>query len=76
MYSQSLVEEQLQQEELKEELLRLEKKLKSLVLERQQKTVVTGVEMFRKLLDEGQAGDNVGFFFEVRREKILNEVSV
>ncbi len=26
----------------------------------QKKTVVTGVEMFRKLLDEGQAGDNVG----------------
>ncbi|ERP31287.1 elongation factor Tu [Chitinivibrio alkaliphilus] len=25
-----------------------------------QKTTVTGVEMFRKLLDEGQAGDNVG----------------
>ena len=25
-----------------------------------QTTVVTGVEMFRKLLDEGQAGDNVG----------------
>src|SRR6476659_2413327 len=25
-----------------------------------QKTVVTGVEMFRKLLDQGQAGDNVG----------------
>jgi len=25
-----------------------------------QKTVCTGVEMFRKLLDEGQAGDNVG----------------
>src|SRR2546423_12558080 len=24
------------------------------------KVVVTGVEMFRKLLDEGQAGDNVG----------------
>ncbi len=24
------------------------------------KTVITGVEMFRKLLDEGQAGDNVG----------------
>src|SRR2546428_12683979 len=24
------------------------------------KSVVTGVEMFRKLLDEGQAGDNVG----------------
>ncbi|MGE5309072.1 MAG: elongation factor Tu [Deltaproteobacteria bacterium] len=25
-----------------------------------QKTVVTGIEMFRKMLDEGQAGDNVG----------------
>lgn len=25
-----------------------------------QKTVVTGIEMFRKLLDDGQAGDNVG----------------
>jgi len=24
------------------------------------KTVVTGVEMFKKLLDEGRAGDNVG----------------
>src|SRR5256886_8940997 len=24
------------------------------------KTIVTGVEMFRKLLDDGQAGDNVG----------------
>jgi elongation factor Tu len=28
--------------------------------DRQSKTVVTGVEMFRKLLDEGRAGDNVG----------------
>jgi elongation factor Tu len=27
---------------------------------KQDKTVVTGVEMFRKQLDEGQAGDNVG----------------
>jgi elongation factor Tu len=26
----------------------------------EKKTVVTGVEMFRKLLDEGEAGDNVG----------------
>ena len=25
-----------------------------------QKTTVTGIEMFRKLLDEGQAGDNIG----------------
>ncbi len=28
--------------------------------DRNAKTVVTGVEMFRKMLDEGQAGDNVG----------------
>jgi elongation factor Tu len=27
------------------------------------KTVVTGIEMFRKLLDEGRAGDNVGLLF-------------
>ena len=29
------------------------------------KTVVTGVEMFRKLLDEGQAGDNAGLLLRV-----------
>jgi len=29
-------------------------------LGRDRKTVITGVEMFRKLLDEGRAGDNVG----------------
>ncbi len=41
------------------------------------KTVVTGVEMFRKLLDEGMAGDNVGCLLrgvgkdEVKRGQIL-----
>jgi elongation factor Tu len=35
------------------------------------KTVVTGVEMFRKLLDYGQAGDNVGCLLRgVKREDI------
>ncbi|MGN6377763.1 MAG: elongation factor Tu [Gaiellales bacterium] len=35
------------------------------------KTVVTGVEMFRKLLDEGQAGDNIGCLLRgVKREEI------
>jgi elongation factor Tu len=34
-------------------------------------TVVTGVEMFRKILDEGQAGDNVGCLLRgVSREEI------
>src|ERR687893_2433813 len=41
------------------------------------KTVVTGVEMFRKLLDQGQAGDNIGALIrgvgreEVERGQIL-----
>jgi len=30
------------------------------LIEKPKKTVVTGIEMFRKLLDEGRAGDNVG----------------
>jgi len=35
------------------------------------KTVVTGVEMFRKLLDQGEAGDNVGVLLRgVKREDI------
>jgi elongation factor Tu len=35
------------------------------------KSVVTGVEMFRKLLDQGQAGDNVGLLLRgVEREQI------
>jgi elongation factor Tu len=42
------------------------------------KTTVTGVEMFRKLLDEGQAGDNVGVLLrgtkqdEVERGQVLS----
>ncbi|HSH84082.1 MAG TPA: elongation factor Tu, partial [Guyparkeria sp.] len=42
-----------------------------------QKTVVTGVEMFRKLLDEGRAGDNVGILLrgttrdDVQRGQVL-----
>src|SRR5260221_59766 len=35
------------------------------------KTVVTGVEMFRKLLDQGQAGDNVGALLRgTKREEV------
>ncbi len=35
------------------------------------KTIVTGIEMFRKLLDEGQAGDNVGCLLRgIKREEI------
>ncbi|MFL5161027.1 MAG: EF-Tu/IF-2/RF-3 family GTPase, partial [Microvirga sp.] len=36
-----------------------------------QKTTVTGVEMFRKLLDQGQAGDNVGVLLRgTKREDV------
>src|SRR5699024_2809337 len=35
------------------------------------KTTVTGVEMFRKLLDQGQAGDNIGALLRgTKREDI------
>ncbi len=35
------------------------------------KTVVTGVEMFRKLLDQGQAGDNIGVLLRgIRRDDV------
>jgi elongation factor Tu len=37
----------------------------------EKKTVVTGVEMFRKILDEGQAGDNVGLLLRgVGKEEV------
>jgi elongation factor Tu len=36
-----------------------------------QTTIVTGVEMFRKLLDQGQAGDNVGLLLRgTKREEV------
>jgi elongation factor Tu len=36
-----------------------------------QKTTVTGVEMFRKLLDQGQAGDNVGLLLRgLKRDEV------
>ncbi len=44
-----------------------------------QKTTVTGVEMFRKLLDQGQAGDNIGALLrgtkkeEVERGQVLTK---
>ncbi|MBU1611990.1 MAG: elongation factor Tu, partial [Proteobacteria bacterium] len=36
-----------------------------------QKTTCTGVEMFRKILDQGQAGDNVGILVRgIKREQV------
>jgi elongation factor Tu len=45
--------------------------------EKPQKTTVTGVEMFRKLLDQGEAGDNVGLLLrgidkkEIKRGQVI-----
>ncbi len=47
------------------------------IREETRKTVVTGIEMFRKLLDEGQAGDNIGALLrgiqrtEIERGQVL-----
>ena len=41
------------------------------IREKRQKTVVTGVEMFRKILDEGRAGDNVGLLLRgIKRDDV------
>ena len=41
------------------------------IQEKTQQTTVTGVEMFRKLLDQGQAGDNVGLPLRgIKREEV------
>ena len=42
------------------------------VKEEKKKTVVTGIEMFRKLLDEAQAGDNIGALLRgIQRTEIV-----
>jgi len=47
------------------------------IIDEKKKTVVTGVEMFRKTLDEGQAGDNVGILLrgighdDIQRGQVL-----
>ncbi len=41
------------------------------IREKTQKTTVTGIEMFRKLLDEGRAGENVGLLLRgIKREEV------
>jgi len=41
-------------------VVRVQDEVEIVGIKETRKTVVTGVEMFRKILDEGQAGDNVG----------------
>ena len=44
--------------------------------EEPKKTVITGVEMFRKILDEGEAGDNVGLLLRVIDKKEIKRGQV
>ena len=49
------------------------------IKEENRKTVVTGIEMFRKLMDEGQAGDNIGALLrgvqrtDIQRGQVLSK---
>ena len=58
-------------------IVKVQEEVELVGLGAEKKTVVTGVEMFRKLLDEGQAGDNVGLLLrgvdkdEIERGMVL-----
>ncbi|MEI6221751.1 MAG: elongation factor Tu [bacterium] len=52
-------------------IIKVNEKVSIIGMAKDKESVVTGVEMFRKLLDQGQAGDNVGLLLRgVEREDI------
>jgi elongation factor Tu len=52
-------------------IIKVGEELEIVGLKATQKTICTGVEMFRKLLDQGQAGDNVGILLRgTKREEV------
>jgi len=52
-------------------MIKINEEVEIVGIRKTQKTVVTGVEMFKKLLDSGQAGDNVGLLLRgLEREDI------
>ncbi|MBL8512346.1 MAG: elongation factor Tu, partial [Betaproteobacteria bacterium] len=52
-------------------IIRVGEEIEIVGLKATQKTICTGVEMFRKLLDQGQAGDNVGILLRgTKREDV------
>ena len=56
-------------------LLKTGEELEIVGIKETKKTVITGVEMFRKILDTGEAGDNIGALVDVvLKEVILKEV--
>jgi elongation factor Tu len=52
-------------------IIKVQDEVEVLGLRKPQKTVVTGVEMFHKLLDQGQAGDNLGLLLRgIKRDEV------
>lgn len=52
-------------------VIKINEEIEIVGIKQTKKTVVTGVEMFRKTLDEGQAGDNVGILLRgVEKEQV------
>ncbi|HAZ12737.1 MAG TPA: elongation factor Tu, partial [Bdellovibrionales bacterium] len=52
-------------------IIKVGEEIEIIGIREKQKTIVTGVEMFRKLLDEGRAGDNVGLLLRgTKREEV------
>lgn len=52
-------------------IIKVQEEVEIVGMRETQKTVVTGVEMFRKLLDQGQAGDNCGILLRgLKRDQI------
>jgi elongation factor Tu len=52
-------------------IIKINEEVEIVGLKPTQKTVVTGVEMFRKLLDQGEAGDNIGALLRgTKREEV------
>ncbi len=52
-------------------VLKLNEEVEIVGLKETQKTVVTGIEMFKKLLDEARAGDNVGLLIRgIEKEQV------
>ena len=66
------------QVERKEEYLKVQDEVELVGLtEEPRKVVVTGVEMFRKLLDSAEAGDNIGALLRgVQRDEIEKRRSI
>lgn len=60
-------------------MVKVGKEIEIVRLEKPRNTVVTGIEMFRKILDKGQAGDNAGILLrgvkktEIERGVVLSE---